>query len=34
MQSTVDSIFNGRSVGDSGDLLGGLKDKMGAMFGK
>ncbi len=32
MQGTVDSMFKGGSDGNSGDLLGGLKDKMGGMF--
>lgn len=33
MQGTVDSMLKGGSAGDSGDMLGGLKDKMGGMFG-
>ena len=32
MQGTVDSMINGGSAGDSGDMLGGLKDKMGGLF--
>lgn len=33
MQGTIDSMLKGGIAGDSGDLLGGLKDKMGGMFG-
>lgn len=32
MQGTVDSMLKGGDAGDSGDLLGGLKDKMGGLF--
>ena len=34
MQGTVDSMLQGGGTGDAGDLLGGLKDKMGGLFGK
>ena len=33
MQGTVDSMLKGGGAGDSGDMLGGIKDKMGGMFG-
>ena len=32
MQGTVDSMLKGGSDGTSGDLLGGLKDKMGRLI--
>lgn len=32
MQGTVDSMLKGGGAGDSGDMLGGLKDKMGGLF--
>lgn len=32
LQSTVDSMLQGSGSGESGDLLGGLKDKMGGLF--
>ncbi len=32
MQGTVDSMLKGGGAGDSDDMLGGLKDKMGGLF--
>mgnify|MGYP003423862597 FL=1 len=32
LQSTIDSMLQGSGSGDAGDLLGGLKDKMGGLF--
>lgn len=32
LQSTVDSMLQGSGSGESGALLGGLKDKMGGLF--